>query len=109
VPPAADASEPGLSKPLISELQNGGTRKPGAPVSTALRNPDPSTSGPERVHVHFTTFAVEVLIRYPVVLDKATEIDERVIGDIFSAVDRDPKLKLINSEIPAPKVATSFK
>ena len=56
-----------------------------------------------RVHVHFTTSAIEVLVRYPVVLEKATEIDERVIENIFAAVDREPKLKLIYSEVPAIK------
>jgi small-conductance mechanosensitive channel len=56
-----------------------------------------------RIHVHFTTSPIEVLIRYPVILEKATEIDERVIENIFAAVDREPKLKLINSEIPALK------
>jgi small-conductance mechanosensitive channel len=54
-----------------------------------------------RAHTRFTNSAIEVLIRYPVVLEKASEIDERVIADIFAAVDREPKLKLINSEIPA--------
>jgi small-conductance mechanosensitive channel len=57
-----------------------------------------------RASVHFTTSAIQVLIRYPVVMEKATEVDERVIGEIFAAVDREPKLKLINSEIPALKV-----
>jgi small-conductance mechanosensitive channel len=52
-----------------------------------------------RAHVHFTSSAIEVLIRYPVVMEKATEIDERLIGDVFAAVDREPKLKLLNSEI----------
>jgi len=56
-----------------------------------------------RAQIHFTTSAIEVLIRYPVVMEKATEIDERVIGDIFAAVDREPKLKLMNSEIPSLK------
>ncbi len=56
-----------------------------------------------RSHVHFTTSAIEVLIRYPVVMEKATEIDERLIGDVFAAVDREPKLKLLNSEIPPLK------
>jgi hypothetical protein len=50
-----------------------------------------------RIHVHFTTSPIEVLIRYPVILEKATEIDERVIENIFAAVDREPKLKLIDS------------
>jgi len=53
-----------------------------------------------RAHIHFTTSAIEVIIRYPVVMEKAAEIDERVIGDIFAAVDREPKLKLMNSDIP---------
>jgi small-conductance mechanosensitive channel len=56
-----------------------------------------------RASVHFTTSAIQVLVRYPVVVEKATEVDERVIGEIFAAVDREPKLKLINSEIPALK------
>jgi small-conductance mechanosensitive channel len=56
-----------------------------------------------RAHVHFTTSAIEVLIRYPVLLEKSTEIDERVMGDIFAAIDREPKMKLINSEIPPLK------
>jgi len=56
-----------------------------------------------RAHVRFTTSAIEVLIRYPAVMEKATEIDERVIGDVFAAVDREPKLKLLNSEIPPLK------
>ncbi len=38
-------------------------------------------------------------------MDKAVETDERIIGEIFAAVDRDPKLKLINAEIPASKSA----
>lgn len=56
-----------------------------------------------RARIHFMTSAIEVAIRYPVVLEKASEIDERVVGEIFAAVDREPKLKLINSEIPALK------
>ena len=56
-----------------------------------------------RVRIHFTTSAIEVVVRYPVVLDKAVEIDERIVGEIFSAVDREPRLKLLNAEIPASK------
>jgi hypothetical protein len=56
-----------------------------------------------RASIQFMPSAIQVLIRYPVVLENATEIDERVIGDIFAAVDREPKLKLINSEIPTVK------
>jgi len=59
-----------------------------------------------RVRIHFTTSAIEVVVRYPVVLDKAVEIDERIVGEIFSAVDREPRLKLLNAEIPASKATT---
>jgi vacuolar-type H+-ATPase subunit D/Vma8 len=50
-----------------------------------------------------TTSAIEMIVRFPVVMDKAVEIDERIISEIFAAVNRDPKLKLINAEIPTTK------
>jgi small-conductance mechanosensitive channel len=56
-----------------------------------------------RVRIHFTTSALEVVVRFPVVLEKAGEIDEQVISELFAAVDREPKLKLINSTMPAVK------
>jgi small-conductance mechanosensitive channel len=59
-----------------------------------------------RARIHFTTSAIELVVRYPVVLDKAVEIDERIVGEIFSAVDREPRLKLLNAEIPASKATT---
>jgi hypothetical protein len=42
------------------------------------------------------------VVRFPAVLEKAGEIDEQVISELFAAVDREPKLKLISS-IPAVK------
>jgi small-conductance mechanosensitive channel len=56
-----------------------------------------------RVRIHFTTSALEVVVRFPVVFEKAGEIDEQVISELFAAVDREPKLKLINSTMPAVK------
>jgi small-conductance mechanosensitive channel len=56
-----------------------------------------------RVRIHFTTSALEVVVRFPVVLDKAGEIDEQVVSELFAAVDREPKLKLIDSTMPAVK------
>ena len=50
---------------------------------------------------HFTTSTIEVTVRYPVVIDKASDIDERVVGEIFAAIDREPKLILLDSKIPA--------
>ena len=59
-----------------------------------------------RARIHFTTSAVEVIVRFPVVTDKAGEIDERLIGELFAAIDHDPKLKLLNADLPAAKTAS---
>ena len=59
-----------------------------------------------RVRIHFTTSALEVVIRFPVVLEKAGEIDEKVISELFAAVDREPKLKLIDSTMSAVRTET---
>jgi len=56
-----------------------------------------------RVRIHFTTSALEVVVRFPVVMEKAGEIDEQVVSELFAAVDREPKLKLIDSTMPAVK------
>ncbi len=53
--------------------------------------------------LHFATSGIEVLIRYPVVLQKAAEIDEHLMHELFAEVDREPKLKLIGTEVPETK------
>ncbi len=59
-----------------------------------------------RARIHFTTSAIEVVVRYPVVMDKAAEIDERIIGEMFSAAYAEPKLKLMNAEVPTATATT---
>ena len=63
----------------------------------------PSSDLRPRVRIHFTTAATEAIVRYPVVIDQAAEIDERVIGEVFTAIGSEPKLKLIDSEISSLK------
>lgn len=58
-----------------------------------------------RVQTYFTSSAVEVTLRYPVLADKAGDIDEHVLGEIFSAIDREPKLRLIDSRVPVSQTA----
>jgi small-conductance mechanosensitive channel len=58
-----------------------------------------------KVTLHFATSGIEVLIRYPVVLQKAAEIDEHLMHELFAEVDREPKLKLIGTEVPETKAA----
>lgn len=59
-----------------------------------------------RARIHFTTSAIEVVVRYPVVMDRAAEIDEHIIGELFAAADREPRLALINAEVPTAKTTT---
>ena len=56
-----------------------------------------------KVTLHFTTSGIEVLIRYPVVLQKAVDIDEHLMHELLAEVDREPKLKLIGTEVPETK------
>jgi small-conductance mechanosensitive channel len=65
----------------------------------------PGTELSPKARLHFTPAAIEVTIRYPVVPDKAGEIDERVMSEIFAALDEPPKLKPMNVEIPAAKAS----
>jgi small-conductance mechanosensitive channel len=56
-----------------------------------------------RVRLHFTTAGIEVTVRFPVILDKATEIDDRVMGELLSAVEHEPGLSLLGTEMPTVK------
>ena len=64
----------------------------------------PTSELKPRAHARFTTSATEVSVRYPVVADKSGEIDERIMSEIFAAIGRDPKLKLLDSQISSLKV-----
>jgi small-conductance mechanosensitive channel len=52
-----------------------------------------------RSHVRFTTAGIEVLIRFPVELEKAREIDDKVMRELLMALQREPRLKLVGSGI----------
>ncbi|MGA8493219.1 MAG: mechanosensitive ion channel family protein [Terriglobales bacterium] len=56
-----------------------------------------------KLSLHFATSGIEVLIHYPVVLPKAAEIDEHLMHELLAEVDREPKLKLIGTEVPDAK------
>ena len=62
-----------------------------------------STLGPfaPESRLHLTQTALEVVIRYPVELGSAAEIDDRVTHAILEAVESDPRLRLQVSSGPS--------
>ncbi len=50
--------------------------------------------------LHFSASGIEVTVRYPVELHTAAEIDDRVMREIHSAIEQEPKLKLVGSGKP---------
>lgn len=51
-----------------------------------------------RIRSHFTPAGQEFLIRYPVILQKAQEIDEQLMAAVSTELAREPTLRLIASE-----------
>jgi len=64
----------------------------------------PSTALKPKIQSHFTPAGLEFRVCYPVVLQKAQEIDEHLMSAVLMEVAREPKLQLIASELPG-KVA----
>ena len=60
-----------------------------------------------RTHLHITASGIEVTVRYPVGLQNAADIDDRVMREIYAAIDQEPKLKLVGSGIPTLRTDTS--
>lgn len=53
-----------------------------------------------RTRLHMTASGIEVTVRFPVGLQKAAEIDDRVMREVYAAIDQEPKLKLVGSGMP---------
>jgi len=57
--------------------------------------------------LRLTGGGLEIVIRYPVELSGAAEIDDRITRELIEAIDREPRLQLLGStvkveEAPAP-------
>jgi hypothetical protein len=57
--------------------------------------------------LRLTGAGLEIVIRYPVELGSAAEIDDRITRELIEAIDREPRLHLLGStvkveEAPAP-------
>lgn len=60
----------------------------------------PATELNAKTRMHFTPAGLELLVHYPVVLQKAQEIDDKLMSAVITEVGKEPKLKLIASELP---------
>jgi small-conductance mechanosensitive channel len=58
--------------------------------------------------LRLTPSGLEVVIRYPVDLQNAAEIDDRVTRELLKAIDREPKLKLIGSGTASLRLRTDL-
>jgi small-conductance mechanosensitive channel len=53
-----------------------------------------------KIHIRSTASGIEVTVRFPVELENAVEIDDRVMREIYTAIEMEPKLKLVGSGMP---------
>jgi len=53
-----------------------------------------------RTRLHITASGIAVTVRYPVGLQNAADIDDRVLREIYAAIDQEPKLRLVGSGMP---------
>lgn len=75
-------------------------------MERALNSAKISEFTPES-RLHLTGAGLEIVIRYPVELSSAAEIDDRITRELIEAIDREPRLHLLGStvkveETPAP-------
>jgi small-conductance mechanosensitive channel len=59
-----------------------------------------SSLAPES-RVRLTGTGLEVVIRYPVELNSATEIDDRITRELLEAIGREPQVRLVSAQIEA--------
>ena len=53
-----------------------------------------------RTRLHITESGIEVTVRFPVGLQNAADIYDRVMREIYAAIEQEPKLKLVGSGMP---------
>lgn len=69
-------------------------------MERSLRAVNVSSLAPES-QVRLTGSGLEVVIRYPVELNSATEIDDRITRELLEAIGRDPHLRLLGAKLEA--------
>jgi hypothetical protein len=59
-----------------------------------------------KARLRFTGKGLDVSITFPVSLQNATEIDDRVTRELLQAINREPRLKLADSSAPVIRLTT---
>ena len=60
-----------------------------------------------KTHLHFTASGIEVTVRFPIDPKNAVDIDDRMMRELYAAIEQEPKLKLVGmptlrTDISAP-------
>ncbi|HTA22963.1 MAG TPA: mechanosensitive ion channel domain-containing protein [Terriglobales bacterium] len=58
-----------------------------------------------RTRFRLTPSGLDVNVRFPVEFGKGLEIDERVTRELLSAIEQEPRLKVVGSDIPTVRLA----
>jgi hypothetical protein len=56
-----------------------------------------------KIHLHFSSSGIEVNVRFPVEMGGVSEIDERIMRELLTAIEQEPHLKLVGSQMPTVK------
>jgi hypothetical protein len=56
-----------------------------------------------KVHLHYTAAGIEAKIDFPVEFQKAGEIDDHMMRDVISALEKEPRIKLVGAEMQPAK------
>jgi hypothetical protein len=63
--------------------------------------PSPKPEG----RLRFVDAGLELVVRYPVEVRRAAEIDDRVTRQLLEAIEREPKLRIVASATPRIQAA----
>ena len=63
-------------------------------LKSALDVPQPKS------HLRLTQTGLEVVVRYPLELERSAEIDDKIIRELLAALEKPPKLRLVGSGTP---------
>jgi hypothetical protein len=53
--------------------------------------------------LHYTTSGIEATVSFPVEFQNAAEMDDHLMKEVISALERDPKIKLVGAEMQPAK------